>query len=74
MDKRCKKQRIMDKETWIFILVAFLYVLQAVVGGMIARRRGKSFWIWFAVCFIMVFPIGFIAMLLYTRDDDIFIP
>ena len=73
MDKRCKKQRIMDKETWIFILVAFLYVLQAVVGGMIARKRGKSFWFWFGVCFMMIFPIGFIAMLLYTRDDDIFI-
>ena len=64
----------MDKETWIFILVAFLYVLQAVVGGMIARRRGKSFWIWFAVCFIMFFPIGFIAMLLYTRDDNSMTP
>ena len=63
----------MDKETWIFILVAFLYVLQAVVGGMIARKRGKSFWIWFAVTFMIIFPIGFIAMLLYTRDDDIFI-
>lgn len=73
MDKRCKKQRIMDKETWIFILVAFLYVLQAVVGGMIARKRGKSFWFWFGVCFMMIFPIGFVAMLLYTRDDDIFI-
>ena len=73
MDKRCKKQRIMDKETWIFILVAFLYVLQAVVGGMIAKKRGKSFWFWFGVCFMMIFPIGFIAMLLYTRDDDIFI-
>ncbi len=73
MDKRCKKQRIMDKETWIFILVAFLYVLQAVIGGMIARKRGKSFWFWFGVCFMMIFPIGFIAMLLYTRDDDIFI-
>ena len=60
----------MDKETWIFILVAFLYVLQAVIGGMIARKRGKSFWFWFGVCFMMIFPIGFIAMLLYTRDDN----
>ena len=74
MDKRCKKQRIMDKETWIFILVAFLYVLQAVVGGTIARKRGKSFWFWFGVCFMMIFPIGFIAMLLYTRDGDEFTP
>ena len=63
----------MDKETWIYILVAFLYVLQAVVGGMIAKKRGKSFWFWVGVCFMMIFPIGFIAMLLYTRDDDIFI-
>ena len=60
----------MDKETWIFILVAFLYVLQAVIGGMIARKRGKSFWFWFVVTFMIVFPIGFIAMLLYTRDDN----
>ena len=60
----------MDKETWIFILVAFLYVLQAVIGGMIARKRGKSFWFWFGVCFMMIFPIGFIAMLLYTSDDN----
>ena len=64
----------MDQETWIIILVVFLYVLQAVVGGMIARRRGKSFWVWFAVCFLIVFPIGFISMLLYTRDDNPLIP
>ncbi len=63
----------MDKETWIIILSVFLYVLQAVIGGMIARSRGKSFWFWFAVTFMIIFPIGFIAMLLYTRDDDIFI-
>ena len=60
----------MDKETWIIILVVFLYILQALVGGMISRSRGKSFWIWFGVCFIMVFPVGFITMLLYTRDDN----
>ncbi len=34
----------MDKETWIIILVVFLYLLQAVVGGLIARNRCKSFW------------------------------
>ena len=38
-----KKNTIMDKETWIIILVVFLYTLQAVIGGLIARRRGKSF-------------------------------
>ena len=57
----------------IILLVAIVYVLQAVIGGMIARKRGKSFWFWFAVTFMIIFPIGFIAMLLYTRDDDIFI-
>ncbi len=60
----------MDKETWIIILVVFLYLLQAVAGGLIARNRCKSFWIWFGVCFMMVFSIGFIAMLLYTSDDN----
>lgn len=60
----------MDKETWIIIFVVFLYILQAVAGGLIARNRCKSFWIWFGVCFMMIFPIGFIAMLLYTSDDN----
>ena len=59
----------MDKETWIIILVVFLYVMQTVVGGLIARRRGKSFWFWFAVCFLIIFPIGFIRMLMSTRDE-----
>ena len=59
----------MDKETWIIILVVFLYVMQAVVGGLIARRRGKSFWFWFAVCFLIIFPVGFIRMLMGTRDE-----
>ncbi len=59
----------MDKETWIIILVVFIYILQAVVGGLIARSRGKSFWLWFAVCFLILFPIGFLRMLWGTRDD-----
>ena len=59
----------MDKETWIIIFVVFIYILQAVVGGLIARRRGKSFWLWFAVCFLILFPIGFLRMLWGTRDD-----
>ena len=59
----------MDKETWIIILVVFLYVLQAVIGGLIARRRGKSFWFWFAVCFLILFPFGWIRMFMGTRDD-----
>jgi hypothetical protein len=59
----------MDKETWIIILVVFLYIMQAVFGGLIARRRGKSFWFWFAVCFLILFPFGFLRMLWGTRDD-----
>ena len=57
------------QEILITCLVVFLYVLQAVIGGLIARRRGKSFWLWFAVCFLIIFPIGFIRMLMGTRDD-----
>ena len=59
----------MDKETWIIILVVFLYIMQAVFGGLIARRRGKSFWFWFAVCFLILFPFGFLRMLWGTKDD-----
>ena len=56
-------------EEMIIGLVVFLYVLQAVIGGLIARRRGKSFWFWFAVCFLIVFPFGLIRMFMGTRDD-----
>lgn len=56
-------------EEMIIGLVVFLYVLQAVIGGLIARRRGKSFWFWFAVCFLIIFPFGLIRMFMGTRDD-----
>ena len=59
----------MDKETWIIILSVFIYVLQAVVGGMVARSRGKSFLFWFGVCFLIIPPFGWIRMLMGTRDD-----
>ena len=59
----------MDKEILILIIVAIFHPIQAVVGGLIARRRGKSFWLWFAVCFLILFPIGFIRMLMGTRDE-----
>ena len=60
----------MDTETLILIIVAIFHVIQAVVGGLIARRRGKSFWFWFAVCFLILFPFGFLRMLWGTRDDS----
>ena len=59
----------MRKEDLIILLVAVVYVLQAVIGGLIARRRGKSFWFWFAVCFLIIPPIGWIRMFMGTRDD-----
>ena len=59
----------MDNEILILIIVAIFHPIQAVVGGLIARRRGKSFWLWFAVCFLILFPIGFIRMLMGTRDE-----
>ena len=56
-------------EEQILLLVAVLYVVQAVIGGLIARRRGKSFWFWIAVCFLILFPFGGIRMFMGTRDD-----
>ena len=59
----------MRKEDLIILLVVVVYVLQAVIGGLIARRRGKSFWLWFAVCFLIIPPFGWIRMFMGTRDD-----
>ena len=59
----------MDYEILIIIIVAIFHVIQAVVGGLIALRRGKTFWIWLLICFLLPFPIGFIRMLMGTRDD-----
>ena len=53
----------------IILLVAIVHVGQAVIGGLIARRRGKSFWFWFVVCFLILFPLGWIRMFMGTRDD-----
>ena len=60
---------IMDHEILIIIIVAIFHIIQAVVGGWIAVRRGKSFWIWFVVCFLIFFPFGWIWMLKYTKED-----
>ena len=59
----------MREEDLIILLVALAYVVQAVIGGLIARRGGKSFWFWFAVCFLIIPPIGWIRMFMGTRDD-----
>ena len=63
------EEKEMRKEDLIILLVAVVYVLQAVIGGLIARRRGKSFWLWFAVCFLIIPPFGWIRMFMGTRDD-----
>ena len=59
----------MREEDIIILLVMVAYVMQAVIGGLIARRRGKSFWFWFAVCFLIIPPFGWIRMFMGTRDD-----
>ena len=59
----------MREEDLIILLVMVAYVVQAVIGGLIARWRGKSFWFWFAVCFLIIPPIGWIRMFMGTRDD-----
>ncbi|MBQ6772412.1 MAG: hypothetical protein IJP44_15730 [Bacteroidales bacterium] len=56
-------------ETLIIILVVLAYILQAVIGGLIARSRGKSFWFWFGVCFLIIPPFGWIRMFMGTNDD-----
>ena len=61
-------------ETWIIVLVVILYVIQAFAGGMIARSHGKTFWFWFAMCFLIIFPMGWVFMLIYTRDGNDLIP
>lgn len=63
----------MDPELMILLCAIAVAVLgQAVACGFIARRRDKSFWVWFAVGFLLVFPIGLIATLLYTKDNNMF--
>lgn len=59
----------MDYEILIIIIAAIFHIIQAVVGGLIAIHRGKTFWIWFIVCFLIFFPFGWIWMLKYTKED-----
>ena len=60
----------MDYEKLIILIAAIFHVIQAVVGGLIAFRRGKTFWIWFGICFFLIFPIGWICMFMGTKDDS----
>jgi hypothetical protein len=67
LEKKWEEKEMTDNQ--IILLVAVLYVAQAVIGGLIARRRGKSFWFWFAVCFLIIPPFGWIRMFMGTRND-----
>ena len=67
IEKKWEEKEMTEEQ--IILLVAIVYVAQAVIGGLIARRRGKSFWFWFAVCFLILFPFGWIRMFMGTRDD-----
>ena len=59
----------MDTELLILIIVGIFHLIQAVVGGLIAIHRGKTFWIWFGVCILIPFRFGWIWMFMGTRDD-----
>ena len=59
----------MDTELLILIIVGIFHLIQAVVGGLIAIHRGKTFWIWLVICILIPFPLGWIWMFMGTRDD-----
>ena len=63
------EEKEMREEDLIILLVMAAYVVQAIIGGLVARRRGKSFLLWFAVCFLIIPPFGWIRMFMGTRDD-----
>ena len=41
----------------------------ALVTGWIGRRKGSSFWIWFAVGIVLPF-LGLVAVILYRGEHD----
>ena len=50
-----------------YIVLIFFTGLSA---GIIAKTRGNSFWLWFAIGFVL--PVfGTLAALLYRRDSDV---
>lgn len=46
------------------VMVAF-----GISGGLVGRRKGSSFWLWFAICAIPPF-FGILAALFYRYDSD----
>jgi ribosomal protein S27AE len=47
-----------------------LIIFTGLSAGIVAKIRGNSFWIWFAIGFVLPL-IGTIAALLYRREGEI---
>jgi hypothetical protein len=50
-----------------YVVLIFFTGLSA---GVVARMRGNSFWIWFAIGFVLPF-VGTVAALLYRREAEV---
>jgi hypothetical protein len=48
----------------------FLIVCTGLSAGIVAKIRGNSFWLWFAIGFVLP-VIGTVAALLYRRGDEV---
>lgn len=47
-----------------------LIIFTGLSAGIVAKTRGNSFWLWFAIGFVL--PVfGTIAALLYRRDSEV---
>ena len=47
-----------------------LIVFTGLSAGFVAKLRGNSFWIWFAIGFVLPL-VGTVAALLYRREGDV---
>jgi ribosomal protein S27AE len=47
-----------------------LIIFTGLSAGIVAKIRGNSFWIWFAIGFVLPL-IGTVAALLYRREGDV---
>jgi hypothetical protein len=50
----------------VIVPVVFAF---GIAGGMVGRRKGSSFWIWFLVCAVPPF-FGIIAALMHRYESD----
>jgi len=49
-----------------YLILAFSFAL---AGGIVGKRKGSSFWIWFLISGFLPF-VGLMAALLYRRERD----